>query len=179
MTGTVVVHAESPVFGLTRHTFGVVVDGVRVGTVRQGDTARFPVPAGTHAVRLATGDLTRSNTVSVQVGEDREFLVAGRGTGLGFAVLVPALAPFAMVPWTYVVAVMALTAAVLWAVPGLLFRVRAVGDSFLPSGPGDEHTGPAGSDGSAGSAEEEGAGAGLWWESDPALAKRFRKSAGS
>ncbi|MFD7450612.1 hypothetical protein [Kitasatospora sp. NPDC059827] len=170
MTGTVVVHAESPVFGLTRHTFGVVVDGVRVGAVRQGDTARFPVQAGARAVRLATRDLSRSNTVTVEVGEDREFLVAGRGTGLGFAVLVPALAPFAMVPWPYVVAVILLMGVTLWTVPGLLFRVRAVGDSYLPAVHGDESAGPA---------EEESVGNGLWWESDPALAKRLRKSAGS
>ncbi|MGW2377700.1 hypothetical protein [Kitasatospora sp. NPDC001683] len=165
MTGTVVVHAERPLIVLREGWYRVVIDGVRVGGVRQGGTARFPVPAGTHTVRLAAWDRTRSNTVTVEVAEDREFLVAGRGTGLRFAPFVVApLARAAMVPWYYVVAVTLPMLAALWAVPGLVFRVRAVGDCALPTAR------------AADPADEEHGGDGLWWESDPALAKRFRKN---
>ncbi|MFJ9776729.1 hypothetical protein ACIRVF_36775 [Kitasatospora sp. NPDC101157] len=166
-TGTVVVHAESPVVALRRGCYWVVIDGVRVGTVRRGATARFPVPAGTRTVRIAARDRSRSNTVSVEVGEDREFLVTSRSTGLVYALLVPPLAPVAMVPAYYVFALLLLMGAVFWAVPGLLFRLRAVGDSALPAARAAGPAEPAG--------EEQG-GTGLWWESDPALAKRFRKN---
>ncbi|MFF2078012.1 hypothetical protein ACFVXG_25050 [Kitasatospora sp. NPDC058162] len=170
MTGTVVVHAERPFLALWRGSFGVEIDGVRVGSVRQGALARFPVPAGVHTVRLAAWDRTRSNTVAVEVGEDREFLVTARGSGLRFAFAALPLARAAQIPWYYVSAVALAMAAVFWAVPGLRFRVRAVGDSYLPADRTAE---------SAGLPEEEHGGNGLWWESDPALAKRFRKDTAS
>ncbi|MFE3876007.1 hypothetical protein ACFXPX_16635 [Kitasatospora sp. NPDC059146] len=174
MTGTVVVHAESPLVALVKGSYGVVIDGVRVGRVRQGAVARFPVPAGTHAVGLTVWDGTRSNAVTVEVGEDREFLLSGRGTGLGYAFLLPVLAR-TVLPWYYTVVALLLMLAAVRAVPGLTLRLRAVGDSYLPAVHGDEPAGPAEGE----SAEGEGAGNGLWWESDPALAKRLRKSAGS
>ncbi|MFF4818197.1 hypothetical protein ACFY2K_26850 [Kitasatospora sp. NPDC001309] len=177
MTGTVVVHAESPLVALVKGSYGVVIDGVRVGRVRQGAVARFPVPAGTHAVGLTVWDGTRSNAVTVEVGEDREFLLSGRGTGLGYAFLLPVLAR-TVLPWYYTVVALLLMLAAVRAVPGLTLRLRAVGDSYLPAVHGDERAGSAGpAEGE--SAEGEGAGNGLWWESDPALAKRLRKSAGS
>ncbi|MEU6755161.1 hypothetical protein [Streptomyces sp. NPDC046685] len=58
---------------------------------------------------------------------------------------------------------MLLIGALLHAVPGLLFRVKVV------SGAGIDGTQDARS------AEEGHLGSGLWWETDPALAKRFRK----
>lgn len=178
MTGTVVVHAERPFLALWRGSFGVEIDGVRVGSVRQGALARFPVPAGVHTVRLAAWDRTRSNTVAVEVGEDREFLVTARGSGLRFAFAALPLARAAQIPWYYVSAVALAMAAVVWTVPGLLFRVQAVGDSYLPADPADpadRATRPAEPAGP----EEEHSGNGLWWESDPALAKRFRKDTAS
>ncbi|MER7848129.1 hypothetical protein ABTZ03_29775 [Kitasatospora sp. NPDC096077] len=167
MTATVAVYAEQPFLALRRGTFGVEIDGVPVGGVRQGTVARFPVSAGTHTVRLTAWDRSRSNPVAVEVAEDREFLVTGRGTGLGFAFLVLPLARAAMVPWYYVAPVGLLMIAVFWSVPGLLFRLRAVGDSAL------------GEAREAGPAEQEPDGNGLWWESDPALAERLRKNADS
>ncbi|MFD5462931.1 hypothetical protein ACFWIQ_08885 [Kitasatospora sp. NPDC127059] len=170
MTATVVVHAEPPLFALRRGCYGVEIDGVPVGRVKQGTLARFPVPAGLHTVRLATWDRTRSNTVTVEAGEGREFLLTGRGTGLRFAFLALPLARFTVLPWYGVAAVLLLMGAVFWAVPGLLFRLRVVGDSALPG------AGPARP---AEPAEEEQGANGLWWETDPALAKRFRKDAAS
>ncbi|MFD8708184.1 hypothetical protein ACFV1W_37340 [Kitasatospora sp. NPDC059648] len=159
MAGTVVVHAESPVVALRRGCYRVVIDGVLVGRVGRGATARFPVPAGTHTVRIAAGDRTRSNTVSVEVAEDRECLVTSRSTGLKYALLVPPLAPVAMVPAYYVFALVLLMGAVFWAVPGLLLRLRTVGDCVLPGARTTGRADPAG---------EEHGGNGLWWESDRA-----------
>ncbi|GAA2827095.1 hypothetical protein GCM10010441_59400 [Kitasatospora paracochleata] len=164
MAGTIVVHAEPP--GMNRaRTLAVVVDGVAVGEVRQGDTARFEVPAGTRAVRVVAKDRTGSNTVPVEVAEGRDCRVTARGTGLGATLLLPLVAGFAVPPIFAVVTIM-VVGAVLYAVPGLLFRVRAEGDA--EPGPAVAPPGPA-----AAAAAEPGAG--LWWESDPALAKRFAK----
>ncbi|MBD0692944.1 hypothetical protein [Streptomyces sp. CBMA123] len=170
MTATVVVHAEPPLVALRRGCLGVEIDGVPVGKVKQGAIARFPVPAGTHTVRLTTWDRTRSNTVTVEAVEDREFLLTGRATGYGFAFLVVPLVRATMIPWPYAAVLLLLMVAVFWSVPGLLFRLRAVGDSLLPSARGAEPARPA---------EEGSADSGLWWESDPALAKRFGKNAAS
>jgi len=168
MTGTVVVYAEPP--GIRRAwTFGVFIDGVKVGQVKQGTAARFPVAAGTHTFRVTAKDRTSSNTVTVEVVEGRNFLVTARGTGLTAALLLPFLAGIA-VPGFYVMAVVLLTGALFYAVPGLLFRVRADGDHELRT-VRDTQAAEAG--------EEEHSGTGLWWESDPALAKRFRKGADS
>ncbi|MFF9641471.1 hypothetical protein [Kitasatospora aureofaciens] len=175
MAGTVVVHAEPPVIALRRGWYRVVIDGVRVGGVRQGGTARFPVSAGTHTVRIAAWDRSRSNAVAVEVGEDREFLVTGRSTGFLYAPLVVGpLAHYATVAWYCIAALTLPMYAALWAVPGLLFRLRAVGDCALPPA---RPTGPAAD--RAGPAVGEDGGAGLWWESDPVLAKRLRKDAAS
>ncbi len=174
MAGTIEVYAAPP--GIRRATgmFGVVVDGVRVGRVRHGGAARFQVAAGTHTVRVTAKDRTRSNTVTVEVIEGRELRITARGTGLAVAALLPVLAGIA-VSLVYVLATVLLTGALFYAVPGLLFRVR-VDDRGVPG------TSPA-ADAvhalAAGSAREEDAAAGLWWESDPVLAKRFRKGADS
>ncbi|MEU3492075.1 hypothetical protein [Kitasatospora cineracea] len=165
MTGTIVVRAEQPGIGRAG-TFGVLVDGVRAGQVRQGETARFPVPAGTHTVRVAAKDRTGSNAVTVRVAEDGDAPVTARGTGLGVALLLPLLAGIT-VPPVYAVATMVLLAVVFRTVPGLMFRVRV-----------DDPEPPAPQAPQAGAGEGSG-GAGLWWESDPALAKRFRKAADS
>ncbi|MDH6132326.1 hypothetical protein P3T37_001711 [Kitasatospora sp. MAA4] len=111
--------------------------------------------AGTHTVRFTAKDRTRSNTVTVEVVEGREFLVTSRGTGLAAALLTPFLADIA-VPAIYAVGCVLLTGALFYAIPGVLFRVRADGT-------------PAG--------EQGDGGGGLWWESDPALAERYRAGA--
>jgi hypothetical protein len=160
MTGTVVVYAEPPMLRRAG-TFGVAVDGVEVGKVKQGSAARFPVAAGTHTVRVLAKDRSRSNAVTVQVVEDRAFVVTARSTGLQIAVLLPLLAGIA-VPRVYVMAGVLLIGALFYAVPGLVFRVRADGD------PERRTVQPA---------EAAPAETGLWWESDPALAKRYRKRA--
>nr|WSX51381.1 hypothetical protein OG409_22035 [Streptomyces sp. NBC_00974] len=161
MTGTIVVRAEQP--GLGRPgTFGVVVGKVTVGRVDQGTTARFPVAVGTHTVRVVGKDRSRSNTATVEVAEGQDVLVTAQGTGLKAAVLLPLLAGIS-VPPIYVVASIALIGALFYAVPGLLFRVRT-----------DRAAEPVPT-GDAGTPQEEHGGTGLWWETDPALAKRFRK----
>ncbi|MFD7081151.1 hypothetical protein [Streptomyces sp. NPDC059918] len=158
MTGTVVVRADEPGLGRSG-TWTVVVDGVVVGQVDQGTSARFPVAAGTHTVRVAAKDGTRSNTVTVELTEGRDSRVAAQGTGAKAAVLLPLLAAIT-VPPVYVVASIVLIGVVLRVCPGLLFRVRADGATA--------HRAVA--------AEEEHTGTALWWESDPVLAKRFRKA---
>ncbi|GAA2093726.1 hypothetical protein GCM10009759_20690 [Kitasatospora saccharophila] len=165
MTATVVVRAQQPGIGRAG-TFGVVVDGVRVGWVRQGESARFPVAPGPHAVRITARDRTGSNTVTAAATEGREVRVTARGTGLGIALLLPLLGGIA-VPPVYVVATIVLLAVVFRTVPGLMFRVR-VDDAPEPRSTAAPRV-----------AAEEAEGAGLWWESDPALAKRFRKASGS
>lgn len=164
MTGTVVVHADQPGLGRAG-TLSVVIDDVTVGQVEQGGTARFPTAVGTHTVRVVGKDRTRSNTVTVESAEGQDFLVTAQGTGLKAAVLLPLLAGIS-VPGLYVVGCMLLIGVLFYAVPGLLFRVRAVGGPGLRNAEGVR----------AEEAAEAHAGAGLWWETDPALAKRFRKS---
>ncbi|ARP70003.1 hypothetical protein LK07_09645 [Streptomyces pluripotens] len=169
MSGTVVVHAEPP-GGIRRAgTFRVVVDGVKAGQVKQGTTVRLPVPAGTHTVRVTGRDRTRSNTVTVEVAEGRDVLVTARGTGMVAFLALPFMVGAAL-PRGYGLALFLLTAVVVFAVPGLMFRVRDDGDPELRT------TRPAPADGAG---EEEHGGIGLWWESDPVLAKRFRRSSGS
>ncbi|WP_330460645.1 hypothetical protein OIB37_29460 [Streptomyces sp. NBC_00820] len=166
MTGTIAVYAEPP--RLRRGgTFKVAIDGVTVGQVRQGDAARFPVAAGRHTVRVLAKDRTRSNTVTVDVAENQDFLVTTRSTGLMVATLLPFLAGAAF-PHLYVIGAVLLIAAVFYAVPGLLFRVRADGDTERRASRASGET-----------ADELPNGSGLWWESDPVLAKRYRKDSAS
>ncbi|MGC0316007.1 hypothetical protein [Kitasatospora acidiphila] len=180
LNGTIAVYAEPPGIGRAGK-FWVVIDGVRVGRVRQGDAMRFAVAAGTHTVRVGSGDrTTRSNAVAVEVAEGGESLVAARSTGLKFALLVPFLAGV-VVPRVYVLGFVVLLAAVFAAVPGVLFRVAV--QSLPEPGSAGPATQPA-ADGepvAVGAAVGEAAvgGSGLWWESDPALAKRYRKAADS
>ncbi|MCG6499529.1 hypothetical protein [Kitasatospora sp. A2-31] len=142
------------------------MDGARVGAVRQGEVAHFPVPAGTHTVQVTAKDRTRSNSVTVDVADGGQAVVTSRGTGLGVALVLPLLAGIA-VPPLFVVAAILLVGAVLYALPGVLFRVRAEAPAPRPV-----PTPPATA--TPGGAAEHG-GNGLWWESDPALAKRFAK----
>ncbi|MFD9128273.1 hypothetical protein [Kitasatospora sp. NPDC059571] len=173
MTGTILVHAEPAGLGRAG-VLGVVVDGVAVGEVRQGGAARFAVAAGTHTVRVTTMDRARSNTVTVELTEGQEFVVTVRGTGLAIAVLLPVVTVTAA-PVALVLGAIVLLGVLLVALPGLLFRVRADGVRELR--PAAENEGraerragaPEGVDAEPG----EGGGTGLWWESDPAFAKRF------
>ncbi|MFF0296860.1 hypothetical protein ACFYST_22430 [Kitasatospora sp. NPDC004614] len=165
MTGTIVVRAEQPGIGRAGN-FIVVVDGAKVGQVRQGESARFPATVGTHQVQVTGKDRTSSNTVTVEVAEDRDFLVTARGTGLRVALLLPVLAGTA-VPPVFAAASLLVLGAVFFLVPGLMFRVRAEGEPELR--PLRE----------AAAGAEASDGNGLWWESDPVLAKRFRKGADS
>lgn len=170
MTGTILVYAEPAVFRRAG-TLGVIVDGVKAGRVRQGTAARFPVAAGTHTVRVAARGRIRSTTVTVEVPEGRDSLVTARGTGLAVALLLPPVAG-ATVPGPYVMGSVLLIGVLFNAFPGLLFRVRADG-APEPRTARDDRTARD----RAG--DEENGGTGLWWETDPALAKRFRKGAGS
>ncbi|TQF01829.1 hypothetical protein E6W39_05605 [Kitasatospora acidiphila] len=181
MNGTIAVYAEPPGIGRAGK-FWVIIDGVRVGRVRQGDAMRFAVAAGTHTVRVGSGDrTTRSNTVTVAVAEGGESLVTARSTGLKFALIVPFLAGV-VVPRVYVLGFVVLLAAVFAAVPGVLFRVAVqglpepspVGPPAPPAADGE----PAAVEAAVGETAAVG-GSGLWWESDPALAKRYRKTADS
>lgn len=147
MAGLVVLFAEAPPFGRTGK-LGVVIDGHKVGPVRQGETAEFTVEPGPHTVRV-TGGGSRSNTVDVTVTDGGTYKIASSATGLGVVA--------AMVP---------LLGLILWAFPGLAFRLRIhdprpAPAPVTPSSDGDA-SGPTG----------------LWWESDPVLAKRYRKNAG-
>lgn len=147
MTGVVAVLAEaSPLRRAGK--LGVVIDGHRVGEVRQGEVAHFSVEPGSHTVRVGSGG-SRSNTVTVAVHAGATCRVVNAGTGLGTAV--------AVVPFLGVV--MAL-------VSGAVFRLR-VHDPRPASGPalGGREDGAA-----------TGGSVGLWWESDPVLARRYRKA---
>ncbi|MFJ9692489.1 hypothetical protein [Kitasatospora sp. NPDC101183] len=157
MASTIAVHAEPPKFG-RRGTFRVVVDDVLAGQVKQGETLRVPVPAGAHTVRVTAKDRVRSNTLTVQAVEGLEHVVAARGTGLHIALALLVGVSVAAVPWGGLVAAL-VVAAVLYAVPGLLFRVHPVAVPQPWSAP----------------VPEQPQAGGLWWESDPALAKRYRK----
>lgn len=148
MTAVVVVLAEAPPFGRAGK-LGVVIDGHKVGLVRQGETAEFTVGSGRHTVRV-TGGGSRSNAVDLTATDDGKYRLVSSGTGLSVAA--------AMVP---------LLGLVLWAFPGLVFRLRIhdPGPAQAPA-PADHVN-----DG------DTGGPTGLWWESDPVLAKRYRKSA--
>ncbi|MFJ3641563.1 hypothetical protein ACIPRD_17620 [Streptomyces sp. NPDC090108] len=170
MTGTIAVYAHPPRFR-RGGVFAVAVDGVTAGHVRQGEAARFPVTPGTHTVRILAKDRTRSNTVTVDVVEGRDFLVTTRSTGLIAGFLIPLVLGFSF-PYAYTLGALLLLGAACWAVPGLLFRVRAEGVHERRTARSDTGTGtPAGNDAPAGN--------GLWWESDPVLAKRIRDRSGS
>lgn len=128
---------------------GVVIDGRKVGPVRQGEIAEFTVEPGPHTVRV-TGGGSRSNAVDVTAIDGGKYRIVTSGTGLGMVA--------AMVP---------LLGLLLWAFPGLVFRLRIHDPRPAPAPVPVDHV----SDGDAGGPT------GLWWESDPVLAKRYRKSA--
>jgi hypothetical protein len=150
LNGTIAVYAKPPAIGRAGLLW-VVIDGERVGQVKQGEAGRFPVPVGPHTVRTALWDRSRSNTVTVEVAEGKDSLVTVGSTGLRYATL---LAPILGV--------------LLYAIPGALFWVR-VADVPEPAAADPVEPAVAG--------EQSAGGSGLWWESDPALAKRFRKNA--
>jgi len=150
VTAVVTVLAEAPPFGKAGK-LGVVIDGHKVGPVRQGEIAQFTVEPGLHTVRV-TGGGSRSNAVEITATDGGEYRMVSSGTGLGV-----------------VAAVVPLLGLVLWAFPGLVFRLRTHDPRPVPApapAPVDQV-----SDGAAGQT-------GLWWESDPVLARRYRKSAG-
>lgn len=97
-----------------------------------------------------TGGGSRSNAVDVTVTDGGEYRIVSSSTGLGVAA--------AMVP---------LLGLILWAFPGLVFRLRIHDPRPAPAPVPVDHV----SDGDAGGPT------GLWWESDPVLAKRYRKTA--
>jgi hypothetical protein len=147
VTGVVAVLAEAPPLRRAGK-LGVVIDGHCVGEVQQGEVAEFSVEPGSHTVRVGAGG-SRSNTVTVAVHDGAACRVVNTGTGLGTAA--------AIVPILGVV--MAL-------IPGVVFRLR-VHDPRPASAPA-----PGGFEGGAGT----GGSVGLWWESDPVLARRYRKA---
>ncbi|WP_405582162.1 hypothetical protein [Streptomyces sp. NBC_01190] len=147
MTGVVAVLAEAPPLRRAGK-LGVVIDGQRVGEVRQGEIAQFSVEPGSHTVRVGSGG-SRSNTLTVAVHDGATCRVVNSSTGLGTAA--------AIVP---------LLGVVMALIPGVVFRLR-VHDPRPASAPapGSREDGAA-----------TGGSVGLWWESDPVLAKRYRKA---
>jgi hypothetical protein len=147
VTGVVAVSAEAPPLRRAGK-LGVVIDGHRVGEVKQGEVAEFSVEPGSHTVRVGAGG-SRSNTLTVTVHDGATRQVVHTGTGLGTVAL--------MVP---------LLGAVMALIPGAAFRLRV------------HHPRPASATAPAG--REDGAATGgsvgLWWESDPVLARRYRKA---
>ncbi|MFG2821916.1 hypothetical protein ACGFX4_21125 [Kitasatospora sp. NPDC048365] len=170
MTGTIVVHAEAPRIGRAG-TLLVTIDGTPAGDVRQGHTARFPATAGTHRVRVHTKDRTSSNVITANVTDEQECLLRARGTGLGHTVFLVPLAGLVTPPLFTVLTVL-LFAVLLQTVPGLLFRLRHDETATASADPD-----PGSGSDSAGDGESNSTG--LWWESDPVLAKRYRKDSGS
>jgi hypothetical protein len=67
VAAVVVVHAEARPFGRAGK-LSVVIDGQKVGPVRQGETAEFTVEPGPHTVRV-TGGGYRSNRVDITATE--------------------------------------------------------------------------------------------------------------
>ncbi|MFE0459647.1 hypothetical protein ACFW1A_10340 [Kitasatospora sp. NPDC058965] len=164
MSTTVAVYAEPPRFSRAGR-FRVVIDGVFVGRVRQGEAARFPVSPGRHTVRVTALDRTRSNTVTAEVAEGQEFLVSARSTGLRLAAVLP-LGCCMGVPPIYGLVTALLLAVLGHALPGVLFRAGALGT------PAAAEESPAPTPSAPAAPEPVSA---LWWENDPALAKRYRK----
>jgi hypothetical protein len=140
VAGVVAVWAEAPPLRRAGR-FTVVVDGHKVGLVRQGEVAEFPVEPGPHNVWV-TGGGSRSNTVTVTATDGETCRVVSSSTGLSMLALLP---PVGLL---------------LALIPGAMYRLRA------------HNPRPA-----AAAAAPPGGGSpsGLWWESDPVLAKRFRK----
>ncbi|SHL67193.1 hypothetical protein [Actinacidiphila paucisporea] len=147
MAAVLVVLAEARPFGRAGK-LGVVIDGHKVGPVRQGETAEFTVEPGPHTVRV-TGGGNRSNTVDITVTDGEKYRIVSSSTGLFMAA--------AMVP---------LLALILWAFPGLVFRLR-IHDPRPVQAPAPEDRASEG---------DMGGPTGPWWESDPVLAKRYGKS---
>lgn len=148
MAAVIVVLAEARPFGRAGK-LGVVIDGRKAGPVLQGETAQFTVAPGPHTVRV-TGGGNRSNTVEITATDGAEYRLVNSHTGLTMAA--------AMVP---------LLALVLWAFPGTVFRLRIHDPrpAQVPA-PVDRASEP----------DPDGP-TGLWWESDPVLAKRYGKKA--
>lgn len=124
----------------------VVIDDTTVGKVKQGGSAVFPVEPGRHSLRVSARG-GRSNTMAIEVPEDGECRV--RAFDTGYALL------------TAIVPVLSFIA----AVPGLIHRVRTDDDTAAAPAPIATYEESI--------AESP---AGLWWESDRALAKRIRKN---
>lgn len=150
MSGIVLVRAEPPsIWPLNAGNLRVLIDGVQVGQVKQGSFERFTVEPGGHDIRVAGGG-NRSRTVAVDVPDGGTCRVVAGGGATSFLVAVlPVLA-------------------VLGVIPGLIFSLRVEEDEALAERGADAAAVPG-----AGSSN------GLWWESDPRLAKRLRNRAGS
>jgi hypothetical protein len=150
MSGVILVRADPPVIWLRRAgKLWVVIDGVRVGQVKQGSFARFPVEPGRHDIRVSGGG-NRSKTVAVDVQDGKTCRVVAGGGEMSLLVsVVPILG-------------------ILGVIPGLVFRVRV-----------EEDEEPVARAADAASVPGAGSSNGLWWESDPKLAKRFQKHAES
>ncbi|SCE50958.1 hypothetical protein GA0115240_172021 [Streptomyces sp. DvalAA-14] len=146
MAGILAVLAEAPPLRRAGN-LSVVVDGHKVGPVRQGEVAEFTVEPGPHSVRVTAGG-NRSNAVAVTVTDGERCRIVSSSTGLGLVAIVPLLG------------------LILMLIPGSIFRLRPHVQRRAPA--------PAGQ----GSSGHEGGSTGLWWESDPVLAKRYRKGQG-
>lgn len=145
MAGEMVIRAEAPPLR-TAGMLGVVVDGERVGEVKQGGSARFPLGPGQHTVSV-TSRGGRSKDVTFEMPEEEGvYQVDVTSTGMSLCL--------AIMPLFYP----------LGFIPGMLFQItgRRVVEANVPAQPSP--TAPAG----------EEAPNGLWWQADPKLAKRFQ-----
>lgn len=149
MAAVVAVLAEAPPLGRAGK-LDVVIDGQKVGSVPRGEAAEFTVEPGPHSVRVA-GGRNKSNTVDVTMADGEKCRLVSSSTGLTMAMaMVPLLGPALM------------------AFPGTVFRLR-IHDPLPVSVPGPV--------GGASEGDDAGGPTTLWWESDPVLAKRYRKNA--
>lgn len=143
MAGEMVIRAEAPPLR-TAGTLGVVVDGERVGEVKQGGVARFPLDPGPHTVRVTVKG-GRSKDVAFEMPEEGAFRIEVTSTGMSLLVgILPILYPLSFIP-------------------GFAHQVTARGVAPADVPAQAEAADPG-----------EAAPNGLWWQSDPKLAKRFQ-----
>ncbi|MEY9844670.1 hypothetical protein [Streptacidiphilus sp. MAP5-3] len=144
MAGEMVIRAEAPPLR-TAGTLAVLVDGERVGEVKQGGVARFPLDPGPHTVRVAVKG-SRSKDVAFEMPEEGAYRVDVTSTGMSLLV--------GILPFFYP----------LGFIPGLLHQVtaRGVAPAQVPAQAAEAVV------------SGEQAHNGLWWQADPKLAKRFQ-----
>jgi hypothetical protein len=82
-TATIEVHRSEDDARDRGRSYRIEIDGTRVGTLRRGETARYPVAPGTHTVR-ARIDWTGSTALQVDVSPDAPTRVVVGPAGLPY-----------------------------------------------------------------------------------------------